>query len=80
MPVPKSGDMITADNYRDISDISIVAEAYGGMIFNRIRPVLDTPLRQNQNGFSRGEYSRCTRLLEGIKTKNMQPHLQAAIS
>ena len=49
--VPKSGDLIKADNYSGISLTSIMAKTYNRMILNRIRPVLYPLLRPNQNGF-----------------------------
>ena len=51
VPVPKSGDITIAHNYRGISLTSIMAKTYNHMIFNRIRPLLDHLLRPNQNGF-----------------------------
>ena len=38
IPVPKSGDLTKADNYRGISLTSIMAKTYNRMILNRIRP------------------------------------------
>ena len=51
VPVPKSGDITKADNYRGISFTSVIAKTYNRMLLNRIRPVLDPLLRPNQNGF-----------------------------
>ena len=55
VPLPKSGDLTKADNYRGISLTSIMAKTYNRMILNRIRPVLDLLLRPNQNGSDRRE-------------------------
>ncbi|XP_072048490.1 uncharacterized protein [Amphiura filiformis] len=51
VPIPKSGDLSQAGNYRGISLSSIVAKTFNRMILNRIRPELDERLRNNQNGF-----------------------------
>ena len=51
VPVPTSGDLTKADNYRGISLTSIMAKNYNRMILNRILTVLDPILRYNQNGF-----------------------------
>jgi hypothetical protein len=39
------------DNYSGISLTSILAETYNKMILNRLCPVLDPLLRNQQNGF-----------------------------
>ena len=49
VPIPNSGDLSLGGNYRGISLSSIVAKTYDRMILNRIRPVLDSHLRSNQN-------------------------------
>ena len=48
LPVPKSGNLTKADNYRGISLTSIMAKTYNRMILNRIRPVLEPLLRHNK--------------------------------
>ena len=55
VPVPKSRDLTKADNYREISFTSIMANTYNRMLLNRIRPVLDPLLIHNQNGFRQRE-------------------------
>ena len=57
VPIPKSGDLTKADNYRGISLTSIMTKTYNRMILNRIRPVLDHLLRLYQNGLI---YNRTT--------------------
>ena len=76
VPVPKSGDLTKAENYRGISLTSIMAKTYNSMILNRIRPVLDPLLRPNQNGFRHkrrtvGQILAIRRIREGIKDKNL---------
>ena len=51
LPFPKKGDLSMASNYRGISLIPVAAKLYNKMLLNRIRPVIDTLLRKNQNGF-----------------------------
>ena len=51
VPIPKSGYLTKADNYRGISLTSVISKTYNRMILNRIRPVLDHLLRHNKNGF-----------------------------
>lgn len=51
IPIHKSGDPSSADNYRGISLTSIVAKTYNRMMLNRIRDPIDPYLRYNQNGF-----------------------------
>ena len=69
VPVPKSGDLTKAHNYRGISLTSIMDKTYNRMILNRILPVLDPLLRPNQNGFRRkrttvGQILAIRRILE----------------
>ena len=76
IPVPKSGDLSTPDNYRGISLSSLVMKTYNRLILNRIRPVLDPLLRNSQNGFrlkrsTVGQILALRRILEGVKEKNM---------
>ena len=47
VPVPASGDLTKAENYRGISLTFIMAKTYNSMILNRIRPVLYHLRRQN---------------------------------
>ena len=76
IPIPKSGDLSKAGNYRGISLSSIVAKIFNKMILNRIRPELDVHLRSNQNGFREGRTTvshilALRRLIEGIKLNNL---------
>ena len=50
-PIPKSGDLSVTNNYRGISLTSLSAKLINRMILNRIRPIIDPLLRDNQNGF-----------------------------
>ena len=54
----------------------IMTKTYNRMILNRIRPVLDSLLRLNQNGFRQktstvGQILAIRRILEGIKDTNL---------
>ena len=76
VPVPKSGDLSSTDNYRGISLICIIAKMYNKMILNRIREVLDVKLRNNQNGFRKnrttvGQILALRRIIEGVKAHNL---------
>ena len=75
VPIPKSGDLTKADNYRRISLTSVIANTYNRMILNRMRPLLYPILIPYQNGFRQ---TRSTvgqiiirRILEGITNKNV---------
>ena len=74
--IPKSGNLTITDNYRGISLTSIMAKTYNRMLLNRIRPILDPLLRNNQNGFRQertrfGQILAIRRILEGVKNKNV---------
>ena len=76
IPVPKSGDLSQAGNYRGICLNSIVAKTYNRMLLNRIRPHLDELLRTNQNGFREGRGTTShilglRRIIEGIHSNNL---------
>ena len=76
IPVPNSGDLSQAANYRGISLSSIVAKTYNRMLLNRIRPHLDDLLRPNQCGFrekrsTTEQILALRRIIEGIKEKNL---------
>ena len=76
VPVPKSGNLTKTDNYRGISLISLVMKVYNHMILNRLRPILDPPLRVSQNGFRQkrstiGQIVVLCRLIEGAKGNNL---------
>ncbi|XP_030839582.1 uncharacterized protein LOC115923289 [Strongylocentrotus purpuratus] len=76
VPIPKSGDLSQGGNYRGISLSSIVAKTFNRLILNRIRPVLDSHLRTNQNGFRVGRTTvghilALRRLIEGVKENQL---------
>ena len=76
IPIHKSGNLTITDNYRGISLTSIIAKTYNRMLLNRIRPILDPLLRNNQNGFRQerttvGHILSIRILLEGVKSKNV---------
>ena len=50
-PLSKSGDLSSTENCRGISLSAASAKIVNKLILNRIRPVLDQHLRNNQNGF-----------------------------
>ena len=74
--IPKSGNLTITDNYQGISLTSIMAKTYNRMLLNRIRPILDPLLRNNQNVFRQerttvGHILAIRRILEGVKNKNV---------
>eukprot|EP00057_Strongylocentrotus_purpuratus_P013705 XP_011668179.1 PREDICTED: uncharacterized protein LOC105440107 [Strongylocentrotus purpuratus] len=76
VPIPKSGDLSQGGNFRGISLSSIVAKTFNRLILNRIRPVLDSHLRTNQNGFRVGRTTvghilALRRLIEGVKENQL---------
>ena len=76
IPIPKSANLTITDNYRGISLTSIMDKTYNRMLLNRIRPILDPLLRNNQNGFRQeittvGQILAIRRILEGVKSKNI---------
>ena len=76
IPIPKSGNLTITDNYRGISLTSIMEKTYNRMLLNRICPILDPILRNNQNGFRQerttvGQILAIRRILEGVKSKNV---------
>ena len=73
-PLPKSG---STENYRGISLSATSAENVNKLILNRIRPVLDQHLRNNQNGFRPGRSSTThilalRRLIEEVRSKSLK--------
>ena len=76
VPIPKKGNLSSANNYRGISLTSIAAKIFNRLLLNRCRPHIEPLLRPNQNGF-RVERSTTShilalrRLIEGIKDKNL---------
>ncbi|XP_072022739.1 uncharacterized protein [Amphiura filiformis] len=76
VPIPKTGDLSSGNNYRGISLSSIVSKTYNRMILNRIRPEIDKHLRTNQNGFRVGRTTvghilELRRLIEEVKAHNL---------
>ena len=76
VPVHKSGDLTKADNYSRISLTSVMAKNYDRIKLSRIRPVFDSILRHNKNGFRQkrsmvGQILVIRRILEGIMNKNL---------
>ena len=64
------------NNYRGISLMSIWAKLYNKVLLNRIRPVVDPILRNNQAGFRPGrstteQVNALRRIIEGAKRKNL---------
>ena len=75
IPLPKSGDLSSTQNYRGISLSSVVSKLVNKMILNRIQPKMDTHLRPNQNGFRPGRSTvahilALRRLIEGVRSHN----------
>ena len=52
--IPKKENLTIPDNYRGISLSEIASKIYNRCLLNRIRPIIDTALRPNQNGFRQG--------------------------
>jgi len=76
VPVPKKGDRSKMTNYRGISLMSIWAKVYNRILLNRIRPVVDQILRNNQAGFRPGRSSTdqinaLRRIIEGANRKDL---------
>ena len=76
-PLPKSGDLSSTENYRGISLSATSAKIVNKLILNRIRPVLDQHLRNNQNGFRPGRSSTThilalRRLIEEVRSKSLK--------
>ena len=76
IPVPKKGDLTKTDNYRGIALTSLVAKTLNRMILNRIQPVIELILRDNQNGFRAGRSTTShilalRRLMEGARSRNL---------
>ena len=68
--------MSNAGSYRGISLSSIVTKLYNIMILNRRRPVIETHLRVNQNGFPQSKTTvaqvlSLRRIIEGARKKNL---------
>ena len=76
VPIPKKGNLQLMTNYRGISLMSIVAKVYNKVLLNRLQPVVDKLLRNNQAGFRLGR--GCTqqihilrRIFEGASAKQL---------
>ena len=81
IPVPKSGDLSKAGNYRGICLSSLVAKTYNRILLNRIKPHIDDHLRTSRIGFREGRSTvahilRLRRIIEGINSN----HLGAVIT
>ena len=72
IPLPKKGDLSLMTNYRGISLMSVAAKVYNKILLNRIRPLVDPLLRNNQAGFRQGrscsqQIHILRRIMEGFK-------------
>ena len=80
LPFPKKRDLWSAKSYQGIILTSIAAKIYNALLRNRIEPVIDNILRNNQNGFRRkrsmtSQILTIRRILEGVRAKNLQETL-----
>ena len=76
-PIPKTGDLSEAGNYRVIALSPIAAKITNKMLLNCIQPILDPLLRRNQNGFRPGRLTTShilalRKIIEGVKSHNLQ--------
>jgi hypothetical protein len=76
VPVPKKGDRSSMNNYRGISLMSCWAKLYNRLLLNRLRPVVDAILRNNQAGFRPGrstieQINALRRIIEGAKRNQL---------
>jgi len=51
IPIPKKGDLRSLDNWRPICLVNTVVKLMNRMIYNRLVPVVDSVMRDNQFGF-----------------------------
>ena len=77
IPLPKKGSLDVPEHYRGIALSSLAAKITNKMILNRIQPVLDHHLRNNQNGFRPARSTTAhilglRRLIEGVKSNNLK--------
>ena len=77
IPLPKKVTLYVPGHYRGIGLSCLPAKFTNKMILNRIQPVLDQHLRQNQNGFRPGlsttsHILALRRLIEGVKSNNLK--------
>ena len=54
IPIPKTGDLGSASNYRGISLTCIASKIYNKLVLESVRKYVDPLLRPNQNGFRKG--------------------------
>ncbi len=54
IPIPKKGNLTSMSNYRGITLMSVAAKIYNRVLLDRIRPIVDPYLRNNQAGFREG--------------------------
>lgn len=76
VPIPKKGDISLMTNYRGISLMSTGAKIYNRLLLNRLRPIIDTVLRNNQAGFRQGrstvgQICALRRIFEGAQHKQL---------
>ena len=76
VPVPKKGDSSLMSNYMGISFMSIAAKVYNKILLERIRPIVDPILRNNQAGFRPGrscaqQIHILRRIMEGFRDKQL---------
>ena len=76
-PIPKTGDLSEVGNYRGIAISPTAAKITNNMLLNCIQPILDPPLRPNQNGFrprrsTTSHILALRRIIEGVKSYNFQ--------
>ena len=77
LPFPKKGDRGSASNYRYITLMAVGTKICNRMLLDRIRPLIDLVLRNNQNSFRKGwstvaQILTLRGLVEGIKSKTSQ--------
>ena len=77
LPFPKTGDVVLAKNYRDITLTSIATKIYNALLRNHIEHKIDNILRKNRN-VPRRKRSMTSliltihRILEGVRAKNLE--------
>jgi len=73
-PFPKKG-ILTTDNYRGITLISVAAKIYNSMLLNRIQLFVEKIFRRNQNGFRKGRSTvgqiLTVRRILGVRSKKL---------
>ncbi len=76
IPLPKSGNLTSPDNYCGISLTCTMAKAYNQLILNRIRAAIDPKLRYNRNGFREkrstvAQILALQRIIKEVKNKKL---------